>query len=285
MNIPCYKLFTFTFIALFSSASIAETTAGDAGSDLLDCVIEPRSIVDLGSHAEGILVETMVERGDRVTEGQPLLKLDSTMEEISADLARLKAENETDLVSRRTQMEYRLKELKRLETMRNSKTASEKTYDQADTEYQLAKISMAASEIDQKLAGVEYRRAMAMLERRQVTAPVDGIVVDVLMSKGEYVHEQSQLMKIAELNPLHVEVYLPVANYGRVRQGMTALVYPEEPVGGEYEAVVKVVDNVFDPASRTFGVRLNLDNSDYSLPAGLRCQLKFLEEETQQSSS
>ena len=56
-------------------------------------------------------------------------------------------------------------------------------------------------------------------------------------------------------------------------------------VGGEYEAVVKVVDNVFDPASRTFGVRLNLDNSDYSLPAGLRCQLKFVEEETQQSSS
>mgnify|MGYP001826878298 FL=1 len=205
------------------------------------------------------------------------MKLDSTMEEISADLARLKAENETDLVSRRTQMEYRLKELKRLETMRDSKTASEKTYDQADTEYQLAKISMAAAEIDQKLASVEHRRAMAMLERRQVTSPVDGIVVDVLMSKGEYVHEQSQLMKIAELNPLHVEVYLPVSDYGLVRQGMTALVHPEEPVGGEYEAVIKTVDNVFDPASRTFGVRLSLDNSDYRLPAGLRCQLKFIE--------
>jgi RND family efflux transporter MFP subunit len=277
MNIRCYRLFPLTFLALFSMASLAENSAPGTTSELLDCVIEPRSIVDLGSHAEGILVEIMVERGDRVKEGQPLIKLDSTMEEISADLARLKAENETDLVSRRTQMEYRLKELKRLETMRSSKTASEKTYDQADTEYQLAKISMAAAEIDQRLAGVEQRRAMAMLERRQVNSPVDGIVIDVLMSKGEYVHEQSQLMKIAELNPLHVEVYIPVADYGLVRQGMTALVYPEEPVGGEYEAVVKVVDNVFDPASRTFGVRLNLDNSDYSLPAGLRCQLKFIE--------
>ena len=277
MNIHCYRLFSLTFLALFSTATLAENSTPGTTSELLDCVIEPRSIVDLGSHAEGILVEIMVERGDRVKEGQPLIKLDSTMEEISADLARLKAENETDLVSRRTQMEYRLKEHKRLETMRSSKTASEKTYDQADTEYQLAKISMAAAEIDQRLAGVEQRRAMAMLERRQVNSPVDGIVIDVLMSKGEYVHEQSQLMKIAELNPLHVEVYIPVADYGLVRQGMTALVYPEEPVGGEYEAVVKVVDNVFDPASRTFGVRLNLDNSDYSLPAGLRCQLKFIE--------
>ena len=277
MNIACYRLFPFAFVALFPTASLAESTAPGTTSELLDCVIEPQSIVDLGSHAEGILVETLVERGDKVKEGQPLLKLDSTMEEISADLARLKAENETDLVSRKTQMEYRLKELKRLETMRDSKTASEKTYDQADTEYQLAKISMAAAEIDQKLASVEHRRAMAMLERRQVTSPVDGIVVDVLMSKGEYVHEQSQLMKIAELNPLHVEVYLPVADYGLVRQGMTALVYPEEPVGGEYEAVIKTVDNVFDPASRTFGVRLSLDNSDYRLPAGLRCQLKFIE--------
>jgi hypothetical protein len=39
---------------------------------------------------------------------------------------------------------------------------------------------------------------------------------------------------------------------------------------------VTVVDRVFDAASSTFGVRLELPNPDYSLPAGLRCRIRFL---------
>jgi hypothetical protein len=36
-----------------------------------------------------------------------------------------------------------------------------------------------------------------------------------------------------------------------------------------------VVDPVIDAASGTFGVRLELPNSDYRLPAGLRCKVRF----------
>ena len=244
-------------------------------AEQFDCVIEPRTTVDIGSPAEGILVDVLVERGDEVGKGLPLANLDSTLEEISADLARLKAANRTELDSRRAQLDYRTKEVHRLEPMREKRTASEKSFDQAEIERRLAKLSLESAKIDQRLAAVEYRRAQALLERRTIRSPVDGVVVDVLMSRGEYVHEQSQLMQIAELDPLHVEVYLPVSRYELVKKGMTASIHPEEPVGGEYQANVIVVDNVFDPASRTFGVRLELENPDYKLPAGLRCTLSF----------
>jgi len=56
---------------------------------------------------------------------------------------------------------------------------------------------------------------------------------------------------------------------------MPAEVYPEDPVGGRYDATVDVVDRVFDAASGTIGVRLNLRNPDYALPAGLKCQVRF----------
>jgi hypothetical protein len=39
------------------------------------------------------------------------------------------------------------------------------------------------------------------------------------------------------------------------------------------EAVV--VDKVFDAASATIGVRLELPNPDYALPAGLKCEVRF----------
>jgi membrane fusion protein, multidrug efflux system len=38
---------------------------------------------------------------------------------------------------------------------------------------------------------------------------------------------------------------------------------------------VKVVDHVIDAASGTFGIRLELKNPDYSLPAGLKCKVRF----------
>jgi hypothetical protein len=59
---------------------------------------------------------------------------------------------------------------------------------------------------------------------------------------------------------------------------MNAEVKPESPPGGVYTAVVKIVDTVIDAASGTFGVRLELPNPDYHIPAGLKCQVVFLDE-------
>jgi multidrug efflux pump subunit AcrA (membrane-fusion protein) len=41
------------------------------------------------------------------------------------------------------------------------------------------------------------------------------------------------------------------------------------------EAKVTVVDRVVDAASGTFGVRLELPNPGYKLPAGLKCKTRF----------
>jgi multidrug efflux pump subunit AcrA (membrane-fusion protein) len=97
------------------------------------------------------------------------------------------------------------------------------------------------------------------------------------MFPGEYVHEQATVMTIAEIDPLYVEVFMPVSQYETVQPGMAANVAPELPIGGNYDAQVAVVDNVFDAASRTFRVRLVLPNADHALPAGLRCTVRFLQ--------
>jgi len=58
---------------------------------------------------------------------------------------------------------------------------------------------------------------------------------------------------------------------------MVADVTPEPPFNRTYRAKVTVVDRVIDAASGTFGVRLELRNSDYSLPAGLKCKVRLPE--------
>jgi hypothetical protein len=52
-------------------------------------------------------------------------------------------------------------------------------------------------------------------------------------------------------------------------------VRPDDPIGGDRSGEVIVVDQVFDAASGTFGVRLRLPNPDDIVPAGLRCRVTF----------
>ena len=48
-----------------------------------------------------------------------------------------------------------------------------------------------------------------------------------------------------------------------------------EGLGGQHTATVKVIDRVFDAASGTFGVRLELPNKRGIVPGGIRCQVEF----------
>ncbi len=78
-----------------------------------------------------------------------------------------------------------------------------------------------------------------------------------------------------QINPLNVEVILPVQMFGTVDVDMLATVKPEEPVGGVYTAKVKIVDRFIEAASGTFRIRLELPNPDYRLPHGLKCKVIF----------
>src|SRR3546814_13064645 len=73
----------------------------------------------------------------------------------------------------------------------------------------------------------------------------------------------------------NVELFAPIAQLGMVDVGDMVAIFPEDPVGGQYMARVKVIDRVFDAASGTFGMRLELPNPGNKLPAGLRCRLEI----------
>ncbi len=127
---------------------------------------------------------------------------------------------------------------------------------------------------NRRLADLELQRTSAEVALRTIRSPVHGVVVERFMHPGEF-PKQEKILKIAQIDPLRVEVYAPVAMLGKISVGQTAWVKPEPPITGEYGARVTVVDRVVDAASGTFGVRLELPNHDLKLPAGLKCTVRF----------
>ena len=248
-----------------------------AQQDSYNCVMEAKSTIELQSAEEGILDRVLVERGHRVKAREIVARLDSEQETLTTARARLRAEAESGVNAAKAQSEFRRKEAERLQGLRSTNAIPERDYMTAMVESRLAEIAVETAVMEQDIAKLEYEQTRSRLERRSIRSPVDGVVVDVTMFPGEYVHEQATVMTIAEIDPLYVEVFMPVSQYETVRPGMAANVTPELPIGGNYDAEVAVVDNVFDAASRTFRVRLVLPNADHSLPAGLRCTVRFLQ--------
>jgi multidrug efflux pump subunit AcrA (membrane-fusion protein) len=170
-----------------------------------------------------------------------------------------------------------LKKLKRAEELVKQNFISVNARDEAEAEHNLAIEEMRRAQENQKIAGHEAKRASEVLAMRTIRSPFSGVVVEVLLKPGEFgaITFKDPILKLAEIDPLHVEVILPVSFYGKVKPGQRATIMPEAPVGGRYDTVVKIVDRVVDAASGTFGVRLELPNRKQNLPAGVRCKVQF----------
>jgi RND family efflux transporter MFP subunit len=209
--------------------------------------MEPAVEVKLSSPVSGIIKSIRADRGKAVSENDVLVTLDATAEQAAVELARAK-------------LEFGQRKVQRTEELFRDNFTSAYSVDEAVTEARLAQVELA--------------QARTILGQKTLRSPISGIVVDKIAEVGEFVSDD-EILRIANLNPLYIEVILPVEDWNRIQNGMKAIVRPQEPVGGEYEAVVRVVDRVVDAASATFGVRLSMPNPKNKLPAGLRCTVTF----------
>ena len=241
-------------------------------SPLLDCMIQPSQIVQVGTAVSGVVERIAVERGDSVLRGQVLVQLKAGVERASLAVARERAGQVGETVVAKGSQELALRELERANELYAQNFVS-KTY----LDKQQAEASVAGGRSDQaserrQLSTREVGLAQAQLAQRTIRAPISGVVVERLVAPGEYV-EQKPVLRIASIDPLRVDVLVPAAAFGQVEPGRTANVVPELFNRSTHVAVVKTVDRLIDAASNTFRVRLELPNPNGALPAGLRCKI------------
>ncbi|GFO63473.1 efflux RND transporter periplasmic adaptor subunit [Geomonas paludis] len=227
------------FLAGISAASAVEEFEG---------VIYPSEVVKVSSSAAGILEEVTVERGDLVRKGQVLARLKSGQERAARDLAL-------------ANVEFLRRKMERNAGLVRKKLVSANENDELETD--LRKAQLQLEELEEKL------------KSRTVVSTIDGVVTERLMAPGDYVGE-APIFKLACLDPLRVDVVIPVRSFGLVKRGMRAEIRPEAPVGGRYYGRVAIVDKVVDAASSTFMARVDVANPSMQVPSGLRCRVRFL---------
>jgi RND family efflux transporter MFP subunit len=246
-----------------------------AGATQLDCLIQPREIVTVSAPVEGVLHRVAVERGDVVQEGAVLAVLESSVERSTVAIARARALQDHAIRSYQVRVDFGERRFARTDTMFKQNLVPLKELDEAETAKILATYDLVEANERKRLADLDLAHAQTVLDLRTVRSPLTGVVMDRLRHPGELASREHPIVKIARLDPLRVEVFVPVALYGRVTVGQRVVVIPEAPLDRPLEARVTVVDKVADAASSTFGVRLEIANPGNRVPGGLKCKVRL----------
>ena len=241
----CVSSLAIVLVTSISTSASANSTV-DINAAQLSCLLEPSQQVDISSQAPGVVNVVHMERGDQVRKGQKLLELDSAIQNAAYVTAKARAS-------------FAKRKVARNKNLLEKKLLSDLERDELLTEAELAKLML--------------EEAQALVKQRTVYSPINGVVVQKNISVGEYVGSEP-VAKLVALDPLYVEVIMKSDVYGSLAKGMTVEVQPERD-GRRYEGKIKIVDKIIDAASGTFGVRIELPNPDFILPAGLKCQAFF----------
>jgi RND family efflux transporter MFP subunit len=240
----------------------------------LDCLVKPEMYVDLSSSVDTVVKEILVKPGDSVTKEQVLVQLESSVESSRVKLAKMQASSTTEIESRKIQLNYTRLNNQRVNNLYAKNTVSELERDKSATELALAKIGLTKAREKTAIAKVNLELAQAQLSLKTLRSPINGIVVDLYTRAGESVADRP-IMKLAQINPLRVELIAPTEYFGLISPGMAVEIQPERPVNKRFNATVTMVDQLIDPASGTFTVRMALPNPGDELVGGVNCLAHF----------
>lgn len=263
-------------VVLMTIVMAAPTNAGREILSDLDCVVEPSRVVQLGSAVPGLIASTTFDRSDFVSPGAVMATLESRVERASLAIAEEVAAHGTSVDLRQATAAFGERTRKRNASLLKTSSISKQNMDQVETETNIARLQVQQERENQRLAELRVERERAALERRMITSPIEGTVVERYKSAGEYV-DNDPVFQIAQLNPLHVEVIVPLEYLGQIESGMRGGITVLAPGFDDkvVDAQVRRIDAVSDAASATYGVRLVLDNPELKIPSGVRCQVDF----------
>lgn len=248
-------------------ATVAET---------YDCLIVPSEAIELSSPVAGLLEEVTVDLGDHVEKGQVVAQLTADIERSTVEILELRANTSNVVEAQARQVEMMQRRYARVLKLLERGVATDEALDQIESELISSQSLLMQAELNRDLALKELARARISVDQRTIRSPIDGIVRERVLVGGEFADADDHILKLVRLDPLRIEAFVPVSLFGKVSVGDSAVVRPAVPLEGEYSAVVTTVDPVFDAASATFVLVLELPNPTGALPAGHRCRLELV---------
>ncbi|WP_011582112.1 MULTISPECIES: efflux RND transporter periplasmic adaptor subunit [Chelativorans] len=190
----------------------------------------------------GRLTEILAEPGAVVEAGDVIARMDSEAESIAVDRAQIALDDARA-------------SLERMTALRSSNTATA--------------VQQTEAELAVRNAELALREAKLALERRDIVAPIGGIVGILPVSPGDYVTSSDQIAAIDDRSEILVDFWVPERFARMIEVGAPLLAESVARPNEKYQGQVSAIDNQVDTASRTLHVQGRISNPADTLRSGM----------------
>lgn len=218
--------------------------------------------VEIRPRVGGILLKRMYEEGEYVEAGQPLFLIDPVPYEIALNQA------QAQLAQQKARIQQTEREAARLQGLFASQSISQREYDNAVSDHEVAKATLLQAEAN-------VREAELNLSYTIVTAPVNGMSGRFQYSEGALVAANTSLLTtIVQLTPIWVRFSFSENELaqlgGRLNEKSVKSVSLLLADGTEYphQGKLNFAASQIDPTLGTQQLRATFDNADKRLLPG-----------------
>ena len=207
--------------------------------------LDVRVGADMGGRVEWIGPK----EGDIVKEGELIAKIDVSALKAALDKAEAALNLAEELYDRRLKLFER-------------KIINQEELDKVLTEWTLAKAS--------------FRQAQTEYDRGFVKSPVSGLVNHLFVDEGEFIDRGKPLVDLVNVDKIKVNVNVPEMDVRFLKTGQKAMIrvdaFPERETFGTIDFVAYKAD----PATKTFLVKVVMDNAGRDIRPGMIARVVFL---------
>lgn len=216
----------------------------------------------LSARASGLIAELKVDAGDVAKEGDVLMTLDAELATLA--LERVKAA--------RAQAQAELAEAERMlaEAQALARGGSSSRSEAATRESAVRSQTAALQGFE-----AQVREQTALVERHRLVAPFAGVISRKLTEAGEWVQTGTPVLELVETGHLRVDVQAPQEMFARMADGVEVKVRLDAYPAREFSAKVAARVPVKDATSRTFLVRLEIDDPSGLAAPGMSARVRF----------
>ena len=211
---------------------------------------------DLVPRTGGRVGRVLVDEGQLVRKGQPLLELETEYLKLDLDRA------EADLARAEAGARDAQRDFERKKGLATKGSVSQAAFDRSQAG---AEQATAASTAARAAVGTSRQR----LNDAVLTSPVDGVVAARKTDVGERLSEGTVAFVVEQIAPLKLRFRIPERYFVAAKVGQTVKATVDPYPGAEFEGRLSLVGGSVDPATRTFIAEAEFPNHDRRLRPGL----------------
>jgi membrane fusion protein (multidrug efflux system) len=211
---------------------------------------------DIAADASGKILQTLVERGQRVKRGQVIVTLDARSATLGAEAASAQAK------VAQSQFEQAQRECGRVKHLLETGAISQADYDRQTSQCTANQWSATAAEAQQA-------SATKLLGDTRIRAPFDGVIGERMVDVGQYVEPSTRIASIYEADPLRLQLTVPEANLAAIHEGMP-VTFTVAAFGDEkFVGTVRYISPNVRESTRDLVVEAIVPNTDGRMRPGM----------------